>query len=188
MRYLDDHGYTTMTLSELNDVRAGKLDLPAKPVVLSFDDGYLDFYTTAWPILQQHRFKATIFVVSGFVDQPRYMTWDMIRELDRSGYIEVGAHTVHHVDLSALSTANAWAEIDGSKTTIEQQIGHVVDAFCYPSGRYSGSVAAQVKQAGFTIATTTNWGFAKAGDNPLLLPRVRIHGTVGLINLQASLP
>lgn len=188
MQYLQDHHYTTMTLGELADVRAGKLKLPAKPVVITFDDGYRDFYTTAWPVLKQHHFKATIFLISGFINQPRYMTWDMVRELDASGYIEVGAHTVHHLNLAALSPANSWAEIDGSKVTIEKEIGHSIRSFCYPSGRYSQRVVNQVKKAGFTMATTTNWGFSKASDNPLLLPRVRIHGTVGLPYLKAALP
>jgi peptidoglycan/xylan/chitin deacetylase (PgdA/CDA1 family) len=188
MQYLADRGYTTMTLGELADVRDKKLKLPAKPVVLTFDDGYRDFYTNAWPVLRQHKFKATIFVITGFVNQDRYLTWDMIRELDQSGYIEVGSHTVHHVDLSKVAADVANAEVTESKQVIEQEIGHPIQSFCYPSGRYTASVVSQLRQVGYTIATTTNGGFSKAGDDQLLLPRVRIHGTSGLQALKSTLP
>lgn len=187
MDYLAAQHYTTMTLGELEAVRERHASLPAKPVVLTFDDGYRDFYTAAWPVLRQHHFKATIFVITGVVDSERYLTWDMIRELDGSGLIEVGSHTVDHPELPALSDAQARAEIIDSKTALEQRLGHPVIAFSYPSGHYGQREVDDVRQAGYRCAVTTRGAFSRAADPALELPRFRIHGTRGLPQLQANL-
>lgn len=187
MAYLDSAGYTTMTLGELDDVRKGRLPLPAKPVVLTFDDGYRDFYTAAWPVLRQHHFKATIFVFTAALGSERYLTWEMLDELDRSGVIEVGAHTVNHLDLPGLPDAQSRAEIFNCKATLETKLGHEVRSFAYPAGHYNQRDLAYVRQAGYAMAVTTQGGFAKPGSSALELPRVRIHGPRGLAGLKASL-
>lgn len=178
MAWLAQNGYHTMTVSELNQVRNHQIGLPTKPIVLTFDDGYRDFYTAAYPVLKQYGFKATLFVITGVVDQPPYVTWDMIKEMDRSGLIEMGAHTVTHRDLPSLSAADARQEIFESKQTLETRLGHPVVSFNYPSGRYDDAVVALVKQAGYQIAVTTQGGWARATEDSLLLPRVRVHGAV----------
>ncbi|MBX6341986.1 MAG: polysaccharide deacetylase family protein, partial [Thermomicrobiaceae bacterium] len=111
---------------------------------------------------------------------PSYLTWAMIRELDRSGLVEVGAHTVHHFDLPTLGQAAAQGEIAGSKQALEARLGHRVRSFCYPAGHYTGVDVAIVRGAGFQAAVTTHPGVARAGDDPLLLPRQRVHGTTSL--------
>ncbi|HET7034249.1 MAG TPA: polysaccharide deacetylase family protein [Thermomicrobiaceae bacterium] len=187
MDYLAAQHYTTMTLGELEVVRERRAPLPARPVVLTFDDGYRDFYTDAWPVLRRHHFKATIFVITGVVGSERYLSWDMIRELDGSGLIEVGSHTVDHPELPALSDAQARAEIVDSKKTLEEHLGHPVVAFSYPAGHYTQREVDDVRQAGYGCAVTTRGAFARAGDPALELPRFRIHGTRGLPQLQANL-
>lgn len=187
MAWLAAQGYTTLTISELEAARQGEIGLPPKPVVLTFDDGYRDFYTAAFPLLKRYGFKATVFVVTGFVDQPRYVTWDMLGEMDRSGLVEIGSHTVSHVELPSLSDAQATRELTESKQALERHLGHPVPSFCYPSGRVNDHTVALVKAAGYDIAVTTQFGWSKATQDSLLLPRVRIHGSETLAQFQAAL-
>ncbi len=79
MQYLADHGYTTLTLREVHAILAGQAPLPERPIALTFDDGYRDFYTAAWPVLRQHGFKATNYVITDLIGEDAYLTWDMLR-------------------------------------------------------------------------------------------------------------
>jgi peptidoglycan/xylan/chitin deacetylase (PgdA/CDA1 family) len=187
MSFLASHHFNTMTLEELADVRARRLALPPNPIVLTFDDGYRDFYTYAWPVLRQHHFKATSFIITGVVGQPHYVTWEMIDEMQRSGLIEFGAHTVTHRELPSLSNAAAKREIEQSKQTLETHLGHPVRSFAYPVGRYSDRDVALVREAGIDIAVTTKRGYAKPEQDSLRLPRVRIHGGTTLSQFEAIL-
>ncbi len=84
MKYLVDHGYHTITPDELYDFLAGTGKLPERPVLITFDDGYVDNYTTAYPILKKYNLKATIFVVTGFLSKRKgYLTWDQLREMEQ---------------------------------------------------------------------------------------------------------
>ncbi|MBO0686667.1 MAG: polysaccharide deacetylase family protein, partial [Candidatus Dormibacteraeota bacterium] len=92
MAWLAGHGYHPIDLRDLRAYFAGQVDLPAQPVVLSFDDGYSDFYTAAWPVLSLHHFKAVSFVIPGFLGGMNYMTPGQLKVLDGAG-IEIGSHT-----------------------------------------------------------------------------------------------
>ena len=188
MQYLADNGYTTLTMEDLYSILAGRQPLPRKPIALTFDDGYEDFYTSAWPILQQHHFKATSYIITGFVGGGAYMTWDQIRQLDASGMVDFGAHTEHHVDLRGLSASRLWNEVDGSKVDMEQHLGHPVLDFCYPSGEYTSRVIADVQRAGFESATTTHYGLLQSLQWAFTMPRVRVTGTDSIKVWEARLP
>lgn len=188
MQYLADNGYTTLTMREVQAILAGTMPLPAKPIALTFDDGYRDFYTAAWPVLKRHNFKATSYVVSDFIDQELYMTWPMIQELDRSGLVEIGSHTRNHVDLRALGKERRWDEISGSKAALEAGLGHPIVSFCYPSGFYNADVAADVKRAGYLTAVTTAYGSKLNLANAFELPRVRVNGPDPLAAWVSKLP
>jgi len=183
MAFLADNGYTTITMSQLADAWNGKQPLPAKPIVLTFDDGYRDFYTAAWPVLRQYGFSATIYVIDGVLDTPNYLTVEMLRELDASGSVDVGSHTTHHPELPSLSQADAEREIAGSKTALEQLLGHPIRAFCYPAGHYNDTVLALVASAGYELAVTTTWGYATPTMDHLLLPRLRVRGSTTVDDL-----
>lgn len=185
MDWLAQHGFTPITLSELAALRAGLDPAPPHPIVLTFDDGYRDFYQNAFPILRAHGFHATVFIITGFVGQERYLTWDMIRELDRSGLVEIGAHTVHHPDLTTL--ANPESEIRGCKDALERALGHPVTAFAYPAGKFDARVETAVRAAGFRQAVTTQPRWATSGDDPLALPRLRVTGDLTLAQFAALL-
>jgi peptidoglycan/xylan/chitin deacetylase (PgdA/CDA1 family) len=188
MQYLADHDYTTLTLRDVYSILAGEELLPARPVALTFDDGYLDFYTNAWPILKEHNFTATSYIITGFVGGSAYMTWDQIRELDATGMVDFGAHTVHHLDLQLLGPTRLWKEIYGSKLALEQQLGHPVTDFDYPSGEYNAQVIADVERAGFKTAVTTHYGVHQTINLAFTMRRVRVTGPRGLRSWIAGLP
>jgi peptidoglycan/xylan/chitin deacetylase (PgdA/CDA1 family) len=175
MDWLAGSGYHTITTEDLHAYLSGTRGLPSKPVILTFDDGYADFYTTALPILRSHGFSADAYIVSGFVGRPGYMTAAQIREADRSG-IEIGAHTVNHADLVRTSISGVRSEVGDSKRLLETLLGHPVLSFCYPSGKFNAAVASEVAAAGFHSATTTRFGYWHSLADRYTWTRVRVNG------------
>ncbi|HAC45821.1 MAG TPA: hypothetical protein DCF65_07095 [Chloroflexi bacterium] len=175
MDWLAQNGYHTITTEDLYTYLNGYAGLPSKPVILTFDDGYADFYTTALPILRSHDFVAVSYVVTGFVGLPGYMTSAQIREADRSG-MEIGSHTVNHPNLANMSAAAVWSQLTQSKLFLELVLGHPVLSFCYPSGKYTSAVAAAVAAAGFHDATTTRYGYSYTLANRYVWSRLRVSG------------
>lgn len=186
MDYLDEHGYHPVTLADLRAYLQGQASLPDKPVVLTFDDGYIDFYTTAFPILREHRFRAVAYIVSGFTGtSDRYMTPAQVREIDAAG-IEIGAHTYSHVDLTQAGV-DLNQQLIQSKTQLEAIVGHPVVDFCYPSGRFNAAVVAAVQAAGYQSATTTVEGTAHSFDDRYQWTRVRMSPDVSITVFAADL-
>src|ERR1051326_2607541 len=139
MSWLAANGFHPIDFDDLRHYLLGGGTLPARPVILTFDDGYRDMYTTALPILLSHGFEAVSYVVSGFLNAPRYITDEMMLAMDADG-IEIGAHTVSHADLTKVSPANLQHEVYDSKSELEALLGHSVLDFCYPSGKFDDSV------------------------------------------------
>jgi peptidoglycan/xylan/chitin deacetylase (PgdA/CDA1 family) len=186
MDWLAAHRYHPIALADLRAYFAGQVDLPARPVVLTFDDGYRDFYSTAWPVLRAHGFKAVSYVVPGFLGGKSYMTPDQVAQLDRAG-IEIGSHTVHHVDLTKVDPITLRIELEASRGYLEQLLGHPVLDFCYPSGRFNEAVEAAVAAAGYQSATTEVPGTAQSWANRLAWTRVRVNGGEQVSAFAASL-
>ena len=186
MDWLKASGYHPIDLNQLRAYFLKQTPLPARPVVLTFDDGYDDFYSTAFPVLTAHGFSAVSYVVPGFLDRPRYMTTDEVKAISSAG-IEVGAHTMHHVDLTRQSAAGMALEIQGSKSVLEQMTGHPVLDFCYPSGMFDATVIAATDHAGFQSATTELPGAAHGWSDRLTWTRTRVNGGERLDQFVASL-
>lgn len=168
IQLLQSLGYHTMTMA---DLAAGKGD--SRSVVMTFDDGYEDFYTTAYPIFKKYGWTATLYIITNKIGG-NYMTWDQIRELQAAGF-EIGDHTLDHFALNTLSVEQQRHQIIDSKHDLEQQLGRPVTAFCYPSGRYNADTIQIVKDAGYTSATTTVPGLVRVGSDPFLYQRVRMN-------------
>jgi len=175
MDWLARNGYHPITFADLHGYLNGQRGLPSRPVILSFDDGYADFYTAALPVLRAHDFSAVAYVVSGFVGRPGYMNAAQVVEADRSG-IEIGAHTVDHADLSKLSPDGLRYQLTASKAALEQVVEHPVRSLCYPSGRFNATVAAAAENAGYWDATTTRWGSYRTLASRYVWDRLRISG------------
>jgi peptidoglycan/xylan/chitin deacetylase (PgdA/CDA1 family) len=179
--WLAAHGFHAVTLRRLYAGWQGTRALPPKPVVLTFDDGYLSDYTAALPTLRRHRWPGVLNLVLKNLAPGDIEPWQ-VRKLIAAGW-EIGAHTLTHVDLTTLDPARLRHEVAGSRAVIRRRFGVPVDAFCYPAGRYNAQVVAAVKAAGFSVATTENPGLARKSE-PFTLARIRIDpgdGVSGLI-------
>jgi len=182
MQYLSSHDYTPITLDKLAAIFAGKAHAPAKPIVLTFDDGYKDLFTTAFPILRRHGFHAVSFVITGFVGWHGYVSWKDIKHMQASGLISFEAHTVHHTYLPAVSYQQALDELTTSKKTLQAETGSPVNFLAYPDGATDATIESAVQKAGYVGALGT-W-FAKAGEISFDMPRVRIPGGISLADFE----
>lgn len=175
MDYLVGKGYATLTLPEVaSGLASGQL--PAKVVVLTFDDGYRDFFTQAYPVLRQHNLKATVFLITQLMEGADYLTWEQAREMAGAGLITLGDHTLDHKSLVSLVEEQIKNEIFSSKRIIEEKTGYSPNVFAYPYGSFSSSAANILGQAGFVAAVTTQAGYSCA-KLPLGLRRIRVGRT-----------
>ena len=176
--YLQAEGYTTITMQDYMRAKKGKQELPAKPVILTFDDGYEDNYTNAYPILKKYDFKATIFVVTGFLDRHKkgYLSWDQAREMNKNG-INIESHTVNHKSMTDLTDDELRSELVDSKKKAESELGHAVNYVAYPTGTYNLHIAQMVKEAGYKAAFTIKYGNVDKASNIFALERVPIFHT-----------
>src|SRR6185437_5270367 len=117
---LKNAGYTFMTAKELGEVLDGKMNLPEKPILLTFDDGHWDFATDVLPIVEKYHVVATSYVITDFIGGSDFMTPQELQEVIDSGLVDVGAHTVHHISLANKPLATVQYEVDQSKMTLEQ--------------------------------------------------------------------
>lgn len=183
LRYLHDAGYTTIALDDLASALHDGSPLPRQPIILTFDDGYQDFFDNAYPLLKKFDDRATIYVITGKVDHPGYMTWSELGVLARSPLITIGAHTRTHPDLAALSPTRSWDELAGSKSDLENKLAISVRDLAYPSGEYNQTTLVQAAEIGFETAVTTREGLDERSDGMLRLERVRVNGYAGLADL-----
>ena len=175
IRKLSWAGFETISVAQLLDYMSGKkVNLPEKPVFISFDDGYADNYSYAFPILQKYKFKATIFMVGVNINAPDRLSAQEMREMSAAGF-DFGSHSVTHSDLTKLSPGAVGQEIQSSKKAIEEVIGKEVRIFSYPYGFYNVAAWEQTDFAGLEGAVTVLSGLSKRGyDNIYLMRRVPI--------------
>jgi peptidoglycan/xylan/chitin deacetylase (PgdA/CDA1 family) len=157
MLYLKDHGYTTLTFTELRDIDAGKAPMPAKPALVTFDDGYANNYELAYPILQELGQKGNIFLVYDTLEGHNawhnpstepwipMLSWAQARELQDSGVVEFGSHTMSHKNLAQIPLDEARWQLTESKRRLEDKLGREMVGFAYPYG--AGAYVPQVRQA-----------------------------------------
>ena len=174
MSWLKSNNYQTMRVAEIIDPERKSLSKiyfdQKKPIILSFDDGYLDAYTQALPILQKYQMTATFYIIRNYLGKDNYMNQVQIEELEKAGF-EIGSHTLSHPDLSKLTIEEAQRQIVESK---ENAL-----TFCYPAGKYNDSTIALVKDAGYQAAVTTHFGIATQDSLILELTRVRVENGSG---------
>lgn len=184
MQYLADHGFHVISLHEAVVAIRNHSSLPSRPIVLTFDDGYADFFTTAVPILQSHGFTATSFVISGHIGWAGFMTASQVVAVDAMGFT-IGAHTVDHVALAAQTPLHATWEMKQSKLALEQLLGHPVVDFAYPYGSFNPYDMAQAKSLGFETAASTMYGAVHSAGQLFDLSRLRIGGGLSLAGFAA---
>lgn len=188
IQHLHKSGYQSICFQTLeNHWRLGK-PLPAKPILLTFDDGYKDNYTIAYPILKKYKFKATIFVITNFVDDANHLSQKEIKEMISSGLIDIGAHTKTHPDLTTVPSKKVYQEIFGSKQILTKYTGKPVIAFAYPIGKYNYEAVKATGAARYKFAVTTKPGYANPKQGWLTLHRLRINGDLSLTAFSRMFP
>lgn len=179
MQYLANHGFHVISLHQAVVAIRNHSGLPSHSVVLTFDDGYADFFSTAIPVLRSHGFTATSFVISGRMGWGGYMSASQVVAADGMGFT-IGAHTVDHVALAAQPPSRAAWEIKQSKLTLEGLLGHPVLDFAYPYGSFNAYDEAQAKSDGFEAAASTMYGSWHSAGQLFDLSRQRIGGGLSL--------
>jgi len=188
MEWLARHGFHAVTALQLYDALELGTPLPSRPVVLTFDDGYRDVLANAAPVLRRLHMPATAFVITDRVGgpDPSFLDWRDLKELERDGFA-IGSHTVHHLRLPSLSTAQARLELTRSRATLERHLGRSVRWFAYPDGAEDAAVVRLVRQAGYLLAFTTQHGVAQYAREPFLLHRYEIPRSDGVAGFAALL-
>jgi len=176
MAHLASHGYRTVSLLDLFEHLQGGEALPPRPIILTFDDGYDDNYTHAYPILRRYGLQGTFFIITGLVGRPGYLTWEQAREMRRGG-MSLEAHTCTHPDLARSGPEQVGAEVKNAKAALERELGGPVFFFSYPSGKYNAAVIAALEASGYLGAVTTRYGTTQEAGALYELRRVRIRGS-----------
>jgi len=198
MRFLHENGYSVIDLGEaIQAVMVGHNN--RKRVAITFDDGFRDFYTDAFPILAQHGFKATVFIVTGLTGETpicqqgkEYLSWRDIREMHAYG-IRIGSHTVSHPELYRLRPYQVEYEIRQSKETIEDALGESVRSFSYPFAfpeqdkRFVERLRDLLRTHGYENGVSTILGTAGPNHDWFFLPRLPVNSYDDLPFLTAKL-
>jgi peptidoglycan/xylan/chitin deacetylase (PgdA/CDA1 family) len=184
LAYLQDAGFTAVTAGALGKILTGGAGtLPERPVVLTFDDGYRDFYSRALPLLKQYGHTATVFQTTGWVGielGPRWMlNWRELAEIAEAG-IEIGAHSHGHPELDRLSGDKLRDELDGPRRMLEDKLGLAVPGLAYPFGLWNARARRAARAAGYTHAYGIGNTMATSGSDPFTLPRLTVDRTTTL--------
>lgn len=165
MKYLSENGYTPLFVSEISTAKNYE-----KPIIITFDDGYLDVYTNAFPILKKYNMKANIYMISAWINGEVYMTTDMTKEMNASPFIEVGSHTVDHKSLAYLTNEQIEQELKQSKEDLESMLNTKIKVLAYPKGSYDNRVINIAKKY-YDYALSTNNGM----ENPEYLNKYTLN-------------
>jgi peptidoglycan/xylan/chitin deacetylase (PgdA/CDA1 family) len=179
--YLSANNYQTISLQQLRDGFAGtyKIDKTKKPIIITFDDGYDDAYTQAYPILKKHNMIGVFYIISGQIGQSERMTSNQIAEIDKTGMV-IGSHSKNHLDLTSISSTQLNSQLLDSKSTLQLLLGHPVFDFCYPAGEYNANDIEALKVDGYLTAATTKTGISNVESNLFELPRIRMQNNTNL--------
>ncbi len=178
--------YTSVSMSQLADYFDGLAILPAKPVVITFDDGYAD-QMQAYEMLRARNMKATFYLITGGAGSQYcigitrtntacgddYLNIEQARMLAQSGLVEIGAHTTNHADLTSLSPDEQNSEMLENKKYLEKELNITITSLAYPYGKFDGTTVGLTQQAGFKTAVTTISGEMQSSNNRFTLLRVR---------------
>lgn len=173
IKTLNENGYTFLTASELSSILNGYRVLPAKPVVITFDDGHWNNATVVLPILKKYQAKATIYLITDFLNGSDFLTDKQVREIIDSNLVEIGSHTVHHTSLSNKFSPVVKFELIESKKILEEKFDIKVFSFAYPNGDFDQQAIDLVKSAGYTNAVSTIPGTMQSNENKYFLYRLR---------------
>ena len=168
LKYLKENNYETIDVTDLNNLQSY-----TKPVILTFDDGFLDFYTNAFPLFKKYNMKASLYVVRDFTTKGGYCNIDQIKEMEESGFIDIQSHTITHTRLATLSLEQIKSELNDSKTYLKEKLGKDSTVICYPYGSYNKDVLAEAGKI-YTYGLAMDGGvyYTNKHKNLLEIPRI----------------
>lgn len=200
MNHLSQSGYKTLTAEELLSLMKGELTLRQKAVVITFDDGWLDNYLYAFPVLKKYRLNAAIFIITNRIEMasekmtslpdriPTHneskaliekgeaykvaLNWELIGEMAGSGLVEFYSHTKSHRKCDTLSENELIEELGQSKQIMEKKLGRPCPYLCWPYGKYNQLAVSIAKEVGYRVLFTTDHGVVKAGSDPFAIKRI----------------
>jgi len=177
IKLLHDWGYSTITTVQLIQAITLGTKLPPRPMLITFDDGHLDNYTTAFPIMQKYGFTGVLYLVYNYLDTDQYMNTVQVLEMVHAGW-EVGSHSINHYDLTKLTEDKQHREIVESRQLFEQKLGIPILTFAYPFGYKNPAVLDYAHFAGYIGAMgASGYTPAQGTWNLYNLQRVEIKGT-----------
>lgn len=168
---LNKSGYTFYFVKDIGDILKG--ESTNKPVIITFDDGYRDFYTDAFPILKRQNAKATAFINSGLIGQPNYMTRNQVVDVINSGLVEIGGHGFSHQNLTSINLESAKRVVNDDAINIKESYKIIPVSFAYPYGAYNDDIKKIVSDAGYKYAVTLEKGWVVQDTALLEIPRIR---------------
>ena len=175
IKFLRDKKYDAIFISDFDNIGAFK-----RPVALTFDDGYKNFYKVAYPLLKKYKIKATLYVITGKVGEKGRCTWADLIEMEASGFVSVESHSVNHLAMSSLSNAMTKAELSESKAQIEKRLNKKVVSFCYPAGEFN-SMTVELAGSYYAFALDKHGGVYDILEHDrYIIPRIRMSRNYGL--------
>jgi peptidoglycan/xylan/chitin deacetylase (PgdA/CDA1 family) len=200
MDQVQAHGYHSITLNQLMNALYYGCPLPTKPIIFTFDDGYVDAYQNAYPILKAHGFSGMFYIITGKIGWRGQMTWSQMREMLANG-MQMGSHTIHHVDIGQVylnSPQQALQELQISMSVLQQGLDIPIQHFCYPNGQPFKTGSELLRQRITTLLTSVGYvdattdpgatGTLQSSLTPLALLRIRVDGRESLPAYLQSLP
>ena len=206
MAYLAKAGYKALSLDELFAFIKGDLNLKQKAVVITFDDGWLDNFIYAFPVLEKYKLRATMFIVTDWIEkssekfngipafiptneeskalvrkgeaQKVVLTWELIGKMADSGLIDFFSHTKSHLDCNNLSEPDILEELGESRRILEERLGRPCPYLCWPDGMYSDTAISIARKTGYKALFTIERGAVKAGSDPFAIKRNLVEDNV----------
>jgi peptidoglycan/xylan/chitin deacetylase (PgdA/CDA1 family) len=182
--------YTALNVTQLASTLRAGAELPPRPVLITFDDGYADVLENALPRLAARGFTSTLYMITGCVRDersstqgPTFLSWNELRELERSG-MEIGSHSHTHPQLDVLSVEEARAELQVSKHILEDKLGHEVPSLAYPYGYHGPTVRRLAIEAGYASACAVKQALSADHDDLFALSRVLVTAETGVEQLR----
>lgn len=177
MKYLYNNGYTTLNLRQVYDFFQYDTPIPKKSVVLTFDDGYIDNYLYAYPVLKKYNFNATVFIVTSWVNKDKaYMNSAQLKEIDKNGF-QVESHTAYHDELVTLSKQKQVNTFQKSKKFLENTLNRKIDYIAYPFGKFNKNSIDALKETKYKMALTIKGSWARKKSGIYSVHRMRITDT-----------
>lgn len=173
LRALKDAHYETYFVKDIPQILDGTIDYSTQSAVLTFDDGYEDFYTDVFPLLKKYNMRATLYIITSYIGKKGFLNEGQIRELIDSDLVEIGSHTKDHVYLKVSPKDYADEQIRESKKILEETFNIRVKTFAYPYGAFNEHALGAVERMGYTAAVSVIPGEIQSKDNLFFLSRIR---------------